>query len=302
MRAPTVVVLALAAIISGPTLADEGYVVGITGALSGRSAATYAPAVEALRIYLDRVNAAGGVHGKAINLLVEDDLAFPWKAAVNAKKLLTENEAVLMLNASLSPTYAAVIAEARNAGVPLIFASSVCPKDAYPPTNESQFCTTASAATYDSRAALAFVKEAATEPVKTAFAAMAIPLSRIEMDFAENEALNLGMVAVDKEGILPPTADYTPFAMKIKEAGANWVFSWAPWVTQIRTFEALRRIDWSGEYIAWAHIGAEEELERIKDPKFYVLSANAFSPTRCPSKRKSSKRRKRPAASTRRRK
>jgi branched-chain amino acid transport system substrate-binding protein len=276
MRAPTVVVLALAAIISGPTLADEGYVVGITGALSGRSAATYAPAVEALRIYLDRVNAAGGVHGKAINLLVEDDLAFPWKAAVNAKKLLTENEAVLMLNASLSPTYAAVIAEARNAGVPLIFASSVCPKDAYPPTNESQFCTTASAATYDSRAALAFVKEAATEPVKIAFAAMAIPLSRIEMDFAENEALNLGMVAVDKEGILPPTADYTPFAMKIKEAGANWVFSWAPWVTQIRTFEALRRIDWSGEYIAWAHIGAEEELERIKDPKFYVLSANAF--------------------------
>jgi branched-chain amino acid transport system substrate-binding protein len=47
-------------------------------------------------------------------------------------------------------------------------------------------------------------------------------------------------------------------------------------VTQIRTFEALRRIDWSGEYIAWAHIEAEEELERIKDPKFYVLSANAL--------------------------
>jgi hypothetical protein len=117
----------------------------------------------------------------------------PWKAAANTKKLLRENRAVLMLNASPSPTYAGIIAEAKNAGVPLIFASSVCPKDAYPPTNESQFCTTASAATYDSRAALAFVKDAATEPVKIAFAAMAIPLSRIEMDFAAREAIRFDL-------------------------------------------------------------------------------------------------------------
>jgi len=110
------------------------------------------PVVEALPIYVDRINAAGGVNGKTINLLIEDDLAMPWKAAANTKKLFTENRAVLKLNASPSPTYAGIIAEAKNAGVPLIFASSVCPKNAYPPTNESQFCTTASAATYDSRA------------------------------------------------------------------------------------------------------------------------------------------------------
>jgi hypothetical protein len=41
---------------------------------------------------------------------------------------------------------------------------------------------------------------------------MAIPLSRGEMDFAESQAPALGMVAVDKEVIPPPTADYMPFA------------------------------------------------------------------------------------------
>jgi hypothetical protein len=46
-------------------------------------------------------------------------------------------------------------------GVPLLFASSVCPKEVYPPANDGQFCTTAFAATYDSRAALAFIKETA---------------------------------------------------------------------------------------------------------------------------------------------
>jgi ABC-type branched-subunit amino acid transport system substrate-binding protein len=276
MRAPTVIAVALAAMISGPTLAEEGYVVGITGALAGRSAAGYAPIVEALRLYIDRVNAAGGVNGKRIDLLIEDDLALPWKAAGNARKLLTENKPVLMLDASLSTTYAPVIAEAKKAGVPLIFAGSICPREVYPRTDEDEFCATAVAAQYDSRAALAFVQEAATEPVRIAFAAMAIPLSRLEIDFAAGEAPHFGMTVVDKEGILPPTQDYTPFANNIKEAGANWVYSWAPWVTQIRTFEALRHIGWSGSYVTWAHMEAEAELGRLKDPKLYVVGANAL--------------------------
>ncbi len=276
MRSPITLAAALAAFMSGPALAQDAYVVGITAALTGPPASTYAPAVEALRIYIERVNAAGGVNGKKINLVIEDDSAQPSKAAANAKKILTEDKPVLMLNASLSSTYSPVIAEAKTAGVPLMFASSVCPKDVYPPAAEGEFCTTAFAATYDSRAALAFVKETAKEPVKIGFSAMAIPLSRAEMDFAESQAPALGMTAVDKEIIPPPTADYMPFATKIKDAGANWVFSWAPWVTQVRTFEALRRLDWSGDYITWAHIEAEDELNRSKDPKFYVIGANAL--------------------------
>jgi len=276
MRASIAVAAALAAGISASALAEDAYVVGITGALTGPPASTYAPAVEALRIYIDRLNAAGGVNGKKINLVIEDDSAQPSKAAANAKKLLTENNPILLLNASLSSTYAPVIAEAKSAGVPLMFASSVCPKDVYPPASAGEFCTTAFAATYDSRAALAFVKEAAKEPVKIGFSAMAIPVSRGEIDFAESQTPGLGMTAVDKEIIPPPTADYTPFATKISDAGANWVFSWAPWVTQVRTFEALRRLGWSGDYVAWAHIEAEDELKRIKDPKLYVLGANAL--------------------------
>jgi branched-chain amino acid transport system substrate-binding protein len=265
-----------AGVLMAPAFAQDAYVVGITAALTGPPSSTYAPAIEALRIYVDRLNAAGGVNGKKIKLAIEDDSAQPSKAAANAKKILSEDSPVLLINASLSSTYAPVIAEAKNAGVPLMFSSSVCPKDVYPPAQAGEFCTTAFAATYDSRAALAFIKETAKEPVKIGFAAMAIPLSRAEMDFAEGQAPSLGMTAVDKEVIPPPTADYTPFASKLKEAGANWVFSWAPWVTQVRTFEALRRLGWSGDYITWAHLEAENELKRIKDSQLYVFGANAL--------------------------
>ena len=265
-----------ALLLAAPAAAQDAYTIGLTGALTGPPASTYAPAVDALRLYVAGVNAAGGIAGKKINLILQDDSAEPGKATANAKKLLTQDNVLLLLNASLSSTFAPVVAEAKRAGVPVLFASSVCPKEVYPPADPLQFCTTAFASTYDSRATLAFIKETAKEPVKIGFSAMAIPLSRAEMDFAEQQAPALGMTVVDKEVIPPPTPDYTPFATKLKDAGANWVFSWAPWVTQVRTLEALRRLDWKGDYIAWAHIEAEGELARLKDGSFYVIGANAL--------------------------
>ena len=267
--------LAVAAITS-PALAEDAYVIGVTGALTGPVASTQAPAMEAMRIYAERVNAAGGINGKPIRVILQDDAAEPSKAAANAKKLITQDNVVLLVNASLSSTYAPTIAEAKRAGVPLLFASGVCPKEVYPPADPLHFCTTAYASNYDSRAALAFVKETAKEPVRIGFAAMAIPLSRGEMDFAESQVPALGMTVADKEVIPPPTPDYTPFATKLKDANANWVFSWAPWVTQVRTLEALRRLGWSGSYIAWSHLEAEGELARLKDASFYVIGANSL--------------------------
>jgi branched-subunit amino acid ABC-type transport system permease component len=126
-----------------PASAQDAYTIGLTGALTGPPASTYAPAVDALRIYIDRLNAAGGVNGRKINLILQDDSAQPDKAAANAKKLLTQDNVLLMLNASLSSTYAPVTAEAKTANVPLLFASSVCPPTVYPPAEALQFCTTA---------------------------------------------------------------------------------------------------------------------------------------------------------------
>jgi branched-chain amino acid transport system substrate-binding protein len=105
--------------------AAQDYVVGVTGALTGPPSSTYAPAVDAMRIYIDRVNAAGGVNGHKIKLVLEDDGAQPSKAAANTKKLITQDNVILMVNASLSSTYAPVIAETKDAGVPLLFASGV---------------------------------------------------------------------------------------------------------------------------------------------------------------------------------
>lgn len=269
----------LAAVSLGVSLQARGqdaYVIGVSAAMTGPAAGTYAPTVEAMKAYLDHVNSKGGVNGKPVRLVVLDDSAQPSRAAANAKRLLAEEKVVLLMNASLSSTYAPVVSESKRAGVPLYYAGSVCPKDTFPPADPLQFCSTAFGANLDSQAALAFVKSNAKEAVRIGFAAMAIPISRGEIDYAEGLSKTLGMTPVAKQISPPPTPDYTPFATKLKDANPNWVYSWAPWVSQVRTFESMRRLGWNGRYITWAHLNAEEELARLKDGEFYVIGTNAF--------------------------
>jgi len=259
-----------------PALAQDAYVVGISAAMTGPGAAIYAPVVDAMKAYIEHVNRRGGVNGKPIRLIVQDDGAEPSKAAANAKKLLAQDQVVMLINTSLSSTYAPMVAEAKRANVPLYFGGSVCPKDTYPPADPLQFCSSAFGANLDSQASLAFVKAQAKEPVRIGFAAMAIPIARAEIDYAEGLSKTMGMTPVEKQISPPPTPDYTPFATKLKDANPNWVFSWSPWVSQVRTFEAMRRLGWSGRYLTWAHLNAEDELARIKDNEFYVIGTNAF--------------------------
>ncbi len=262
--------------LSAGAQASGAYVVGVTAAMTGPAAGTYAPVVDALKAYVDHLNGRGGVNGRKVELLVQDDQGEPSKAAANAKKLLTQDNVVLLINSSLSSTYAPIVADARRADVPLLFAGSACPKETYPPADKLQFCSTGFGATLDSQAALSFIKANSKEPVKLGLAAMAIPLSRGEIDFAEGLARQMGMTPVEKQITPPPAPDYTPFASKLKDAGPNWMYAWSPWVSQVRTFEAMRKLGWNGRYLAWAHINAEDELARLKDGDLYVLGSNAF--------------------------
>lgn len=269
------IALVLAALVT-PVHAEDAYVVGLTGAVTGPNAGVFAPVVEALTMYLDNLNAKGGVNGKPIKLIVLDDQMEPSKAAANSKRLVAQENVLLLINTSASSTYAPVLAEAKRGGVPVFYAGAVCPKEVYPPADPLQFCSTAFGAQYDSQMALAFVKEMSKEPVKIGFSAMAVPIARAEIDYAEELSKTLGMTPVNKQVVPPPTPDYTPFATRLKEADPNWVYSYSPWITEIKTFEALRRLGWNGRFVAWAHIQAEDDLARVQDGGLYAFGGNAF--------------------------
>jgi ABC-type branched-subunit amino acid transport system substrate-binding protein len=244
--------------------------------MTGPSAGNYAPIVEAMQAYLEHLNGRGGINGKPVRLIVQDDQTEPSRAAANAKKLVAQDNVLILMNTSLSSTYAPMVAESKRAGVPLYYAGGVCPEATFPPADPLQFCSTAYSANLDSEAGMMFIRDTAKPPVRIGFAAMAIPVARTGIAHAEKVAKSFGMTAVDTQITPPPTPDYTPFATKLKDADPNWVFSWSPWVSQVRTFEALRRLGWKGNYLTFAHLNSEEELARIQDGGFYVFGTNAY--------------------------
>jgi branched-chain amino acid transport system substrate-binding protein len=269
-----IIVTSLAA---GSLWAQESYVVGVSIALTGPGSDTYAPIKDALDVYFKEVNGKGGINGHQVKLIYEDNQAQPSKAAAHAKKFISQDKALMIINVSLSSTYPPMVQAAKEANVPIFFAGAVCPPEVYPPTPDSlQFCSTSFAAKFDSRYALQFLTDQTKPPFKLGLAAMNIPLSRGEIDFAEELAKTMNIKVVEKVITPPVTPDYTPFASKLKDADPDWVYAWAPWAMEVRTLEALRKLGWKGKYLTWGHLEAEDDLARLKDDNLYVFATNSF--------------------------
>ena len=91
-----------AALITGTANADQGVtdtqvLIGSNQDMSGPFAAFGAPAMEAAQMYFDEVNAAGGVHGRQIKMIVEDHGYQMPKAMSNLNKLVNSDKILAML-------------------------------------------------------------------------------------------------------------------------------------------------------------------------------------------------------------
>jgi branched-chain amino acid transport system substrate-binding protein len=264
--------------LASPTscLAQDAYLVGVTAAMTGPIAAGYAPVADGMRIYIDRLNAAGGVNGKRVRLIIRDDQSDATKGASNVKRLIEEDNVDLLVNDSASTTYQPTMAEVRRSEMPVLFVG-VCPTEVYPPAKPLMFCTNSFASRYDSRAALDFIKDSAgTVDLNLGLLAQTLPIARAEIDYAEVLAKEMKMRPVDKEIIPITTSDFTPFATKVNSANPQWIWAWIAWDLQTGSLQSLRRLGWSGKFVGWSHIQAEDDLPRVKDDNFYTVGTNSY--------------------------
>ena len=261
---------------AAPANAQEPYRVGMSAAITGGPATTYAPMVEIFRAYISKVNDGGGVNGHPIQVIYEDDRGEPARAGTNAKKLVEQDKVTLLINTSTSATFKPAIATSKESNTPLLFGGSVCPEEVFPPADPLLFCTTSFAALIDSDFAVRFIKESSKEKVRLGLALMDIPIARVGINAAEAVAKKLGMEIADKVAMPPTVVDFTPFASKLKDAGANWVFAWSPWPWEIGPYEALLKLGWQGNYILYGFQPLEAAFARLNKENLYALSGTAL--------------------------
>ena len=100
---------------------DEEVVIGTHLDLSGPITFWGVPVRNGMIMAVEDINAAGGIHGRSIKLVVEDSGYDPKKAVLATQKLLTRDKIFIMAGALGTPTVLASMPMVLKKGLPHIF-------------------------------------------------------------------------------------------------------------------------------------------------------------------------------------
>ncbi|HIW00419.1 MAG TPA: branched-chain amino acid ABC transporter substrate-binding protein [Candidatus Desulfovibrio intestinipullorum] len=103
-----VAALALSLLMAAPLQAADTIKIGVAGAHSGDLASYGVPSLNAAKVVVAKVNAAGGVLGKQLELDIADDQCKPELATNAATKLISDKVAVVMGHICSGPTKASL--------------------------------------------------------------------------------------------------------------------------------------------------------------------------------------------------
>jgi branched-chain amino acid transport system substrate-binding protein len=106
---------------SGPIL------VGYYGDLSGRTSCFGQSTINGVEMAADEINKAGGINGRQIKIITEDDQGEPNKAATVVTKLINQDKVIALLGEVASSNSLAAAPKAQEAKVPMISPSSTNP-------------------------------------------------------------------------------------------------------------------------------------------------------------------------------
>jgi branched-chain amino acid transport system substrate-binding protein len=118
------VAAAAAAVFAAPAAAQEPIRIGVTQPLTGAFAASGNYVAQGAKIAEDHVNAAGGVLGRKIQLVIEDNKSNPTEAVATAEKLIVKDKVPVMMGAWSSTLTLAVMPKLMEYGVPMLVETS----------------------------------------------------------------------------------------------------------------------------------------------------------------------------------
>jgi len=105
---------------NGAGSAEEPIKIGAILSETGSYAGLGESEINAIQLEVDAINEAGGVNGREIQVIIEDDGTDEARAVAAATKLIDQDEVVAILGATGTGQTMAVRNEVRRAGIPLV--------------------------------------------------------------------------------------------------------------------------------------------------------------------------------------
>ncbi|MBU2488052.1 MAG: ABC transporter substrate-binding protein [Proteobacteria bacterium] len=117
------VLLALLAVcwmLAPAAVAAETYKIGGLFSVTGPASFLGDPEKKSMEMFAEMVNAAGGINGKQLEVVIYDTEADPTKAVSFANKLIHSDKVLAIIGPSTTPATMAVIPEVEKANIPFI--------------------------------------------------------------------------------------------------------------------------------------------------------------------------------------
>jgi branched-chain amino acid transport system substrate-binding protein len=113
---------------TGSTGGGDTIKVGVYGDLTGQTASFGKSTKNGVELAFEEINKAGGINGKKIQTIVEDDQGRPEQAKTVISKLINQDKVVAVLGEVASTNSLAAAPVAQEAKIPMITPSSTNPK------------------------------------------------------------------------------------------------------------------------------------------------------------------------------
>jgi branched-chain amino acid transport system substrate-binding protein len=210
---------AVAALFALPAIAQDVIKIGVSQPLTGAFAASGNYVTQGAKIAEDDINKAGGVLGRKIQLIVEDNKSNPTEAVGTAEKLIAKDKVPVMMGAWSSTLTLAVMPKLMEYGVPMLVETSSSGK------------ITTSGNPWIFRISPTSEMEAkAFEPIAKQLGIKKVDFLSTNNDFglgaAQEFAASLGKMGVQigaRETMDPKATDFSAQLAKIKASGGDTV-------------------------------------------------------------------------------
>lgn len=251
--------------------------IGFTADLSGAFAPLVTQVVDAQTVYWDQVNANGGIDGRMIELVIEDNAYDVPTQLENWEDL--KDEVAIIGHSTGSPHTSAIAAEAAEENMivlPLSWYSGWADEDFGELIfeNYTNYCI-------ESMNGISWMDQHLDEDLKLAIVSFPGEYGQDGAQGAKLAAEALGIeIVYDGEGAVVPGSDQTPVISEIVNSGANGVWATINPTTlgEIMggTVAQGSTAIWSGNVPTYNYLALGSELGPALDEYFYISSYTAL--------------------------
>jgi branched-chain amino acid transport system substrate-binding protein len=239
--------------------AKEPYKVGAIFSVTGRASFLGEPEKKTAEMIAERINAAGGINGHPLELIVYDDEGDATKCNVAMKKLINQDNVAVVIGPSTSGTSLAIVSVAERAKIPMI-SCAASKKIVMPVEKRHWVFKVAGSDIHVSQRILAHMKSKGITKVAIMTGTTGFGASGREELLAFAPQFGISIVADERYG--PKDSDLTAQLTKIRGTSAQAIVNWSIGPTQVLAVKNWRALGMDNLPLYQSHgFGSHKNIE-----------------------------------------